>query len=29
MPERKVYSYMNIRTKPYPWGNQSLFFNVS
>ncbi|ORX34165.1 cytochrome c oxidase subunit VIa-domain-containing protein [Kockovaella imperatae] len=26
-PERKVYSYMNIRTKPFPWGNQTLFFN--
>ncbi|ORY28615.1 cytochrome c oxidase subunit VIa-domain-containing protein [Naematelia encephala] len=26
-PERKTYSYMNIRTKPYPWGNKSLFFN--
>ncbi|EIW72713.1 cytochrome c oxidase subunit 6a [Tremella mesenterica] len=25
--ERVVYSYMNVRTKPFPWGNQSLFFN--
>ncbi|WVR05698.1 hypothetical protein IAU60_002722 [Kwoniella sp. DSM 27419] len=26
-PERPVYSYMNIRTKPFPWGMQTLFFN--
>ncbi|KAI9634999.1 cytochrome c oxidase, subunit VIa [Dioszegia hungarica] len=24
---RKVYSYMNIRNKPFPWGMQTLFFN--
>ncbi|WVO13401.1 hypothetical protein L204_101016 [Cryptococcus depauperatus] len=25
--EKPVFSYMNIRTKPFPWGNQSLFYN--
>ncbi|WVQ97080.1 hypothetical protein IAU59_004190 [Kwoniella sp. CBS 9459] len=27
LPERPVYSYMNYRVKPFPWGNQTLFFN--
>ncbi|KAJ9108252.1 hypothetical protein QFC19_002500 [Naganishia cerealis] len=27
LPERPVYPYMNIRNKPFPWGQQSLFFN--
>ncbi|KAK1927702.1 cytochrome c oxidase subunit VIa-domain-containing protein [Papiliotrema laurentii] len=26
-PERKTYSYMNMRTKQFPWGKDSLFFN--
>lgn len=27
LPERPAYSYLNIRRKPFPWGNESLFFN--
>ncbi|WWC88014.1 uncharacterized protein L201_002917 [Kwoniella dendrophila CBS 6074] len=26
-PERPVYSYMNFRVKPFPWGMQTLFYN--
>lgn len=29
LSERPVYPYMNMRVKPFPWGMQSLFFNVS
>jgi len=27
LPEVPGYEYMNRRTKPYPWGMNSLFFN--
>lgn len=27
MPERKVFPYMNIRRKAFPWGPQSFFFS--
>ncbi|BEI87085.1 hypothetical protein CcaverHIS002_0704310 [Cutaneotrichosporon cavernicola] len=27
MPVRPHYDYLNMRTKPFPWGMQSLFFN--
>ncbi|KAK4686379.1 cytochrome c oxidase subunit 6a, partial [Tremellales sp. Uapishka_1] len=27
MPDRSVYSYMNIRGRPFPWGKQTAFFN--
>ncbi|GHJ87084.1 hypothetical protein NliqN6_3486 [Naganishia liquefaciens] len=27
LPERPIYPYMNIRNRPFPWGNQALFFN--
>lgn len=27
LPPRAEYSYLNLRHKQFPWGNQSLFFN--
>ncbi|PWN43751.1 mitochondrial cytochrome c oxidase subunit VIa [Ceraceosorus guamensis] len=27
LPERTQYDYNNIRKKPFPWGNNSIFFN--
>merc|ERR1712014_316309 len=27
MPEKKVYTYMNVRKKAFPWGPQTIFFN--
>ncbi|KAL1406186.1 Cytochrome c oxidase subunit 6A [Vanrija albida] len=27
LPHPPAYEYLNIRTKPFPWGMQSLFFN--
>ena len=27
LPERPDYEYLNIKTKRFPWGQQSLFFN--
>jgi len=26
-PETPQYEYLNKRVKPFPWGNNSLFFN--
>ncbi|KAH9487039.1 Cytochrome c oxidase subunit 13, mitochondrial [Psilocybe cubensis] len=27
LPETPLYDYLNRRSKPFPWGNNSLFFN--
>jgi hypothetical protein len=27
LPETPAYDHMNRRVKPFPWGNNSLFFN--
>jgi len=27
LPEKPEYPYLNKRSKPFPWGNNSLFFN--
>ncbi|KAF6766118.1 cytochrome c oxidase, subunit VIa, partial [Ephemerocybe angulata] len=27
LPEPPAYDYLNRRSKPFPWGNNSLFFN--
>ncbi|KZT51559.1 mitochondrial cytochrome c oxidase subunit VIa, partial [Calocera cornea HHB12733] len=27
LPEKPRYEYLNIRRKPFPWGNNSLFYN--
>jgi len=27
MPETPPYAYLNMRRKPFPWGNNTLFFN--
>jgi len=27
LPEVPAYPYLNVRAKPFPWGNNSLFFN--
>ncbi|WFD35961.1 Cytochrome c oxidase subunit 6A [Malassezia cuniculi] len=27
LPERPDYEYVNIKTKKFPWGQQSLFYN--
>ncbi|MBW0517462.1 hypothetical protein O181_057177 [Austropuccinia psidii MF-1] len=27
LPERIHYDYLNIRNKPFPWGNKTLFYN--
>lgn len=27
LPEKPAYEYLNRRVKPFPWGNNSLFFN--
>ncbi|TFK57041.1 mitochondrial cytochrome c oxidase subunit VIa [Heliocybe sulcata] len=27
LPEPPAYEYMNKRSKPFPWGNNTLFFN--
>ncbi|KAI0788646.1 cytochrome c oxidase, subunit VIa [Abortiporus biennis] len=27
LPEVPAYEYLNKRSKPFPWGNNSLFFN--
>ncbi|EPQ60601.1 mitochondrial cytochrome c oxidase subunit VIa [Gloeophyllum trabeum ATCC 11539] len=27
LPEPPAYDYMNKRVKPFPWGNNTLFFN--
>lgn len=28
LPEAPAYEYLNRRVKPFPWGNNSLFFNA-
>ncbi|KAL0071933.1 Cytochrome c oxidase subunit 6A [Marasmius tenuissimus] len=28
LPQPPEYDYLNIRRKPFPWGNNSLFFNT-
>jgi len=27
LPETPAYSYLNMRRKPFPWGNNTLFYN--
>jgi hypothetical protein len=27
LPQPPRYEYLNVRRKPYPWGNNSLFYN--
>jgi Cytochrome c oxidase subunit VIa len=28
LPQPPAYDYLNRRVKPFPWGNNSLFYNA-